>query len=70
MPKLGMEMTEGVLSRWLVQDREMVVKDQPIYEIETEKIETEICSPVGGALRQIATSGETYAVGALLAELE
>jgi pyruvate/2-oxoglutarate dehydrogenase complex dihydrolipoamide acyltransferase (E2) component len=69
MPKLGMEMTEGVLSRWLVDDGAAVTKDQPIYEVETEKVQTEIHAPTDGALRQIAATGETYPVGALLGEL-
>ena len=70
MPKLGMEMTEGLLSRWLVQDGDTVVKDQPIYEIETEKIESEVLAPAGGELRQLARAGSTYEVGALLGHLD
>jgi pyruvate/2-oxoglutarate dehydrogenase complex dihydrolipoamide acyltransferase (E2) component len=70
MPKLGMEMTEGVLSRWLVEDGATVEKGQPIYEIETEKVENEISATEAGQLRQTALAGETYAVGALLGRLD
>jgi pyruvate/2-oxoglutarate dehydrogenase complex dihydrolipoamide acyltransferase (E2) component len=70
MPKLGMEMTEAVLSRWLVQDGDSVDKEQPIYEIETEKIESEVLAPASGVLRQVADPGGTYVVGELLGLLD
>lgn len=70
MPKLGMEMTEAVLARWLVVDGDAVVKDQPIYELETEKVESEIASPATGTLRQVAAAGSTYPVGELLGHLD
>jgi pyruvate/2-oxoglutarate dehydrogenase complex dihydrolipoamide acyltransferase (E2) component len=70
MPKLGMEMTEAVLSRWLVDDGHPVEKQEPIYEIETEKVESEVLSPQSGTLRQVAPAGETYQVGELLGYLD
>lgn len=70
MPKLGMEMTEAVLSRWLVDDGYRVDKEQPIYEIETEKVESEVLSPQSGTLRQVAGAGQTYPVGELLGYLD
>jgi pyruvate/2-oxoglutarate dehydrogenase complex dihydrolipoamide acyltransferase (E2) component len=70
MPKLGMEMTEALLSRWLVADGDDVDKEQPIYELETEKVESEVVSPASGTLRQVAPAGETYPVGELLAYLD
>jgi len=70
MPKLGMEMTEAHLSRWLVAEGQFVEKDDPIYEIETEKIESEVLAPVSGRLRSPAPAGATYPVGELLAFLE
>lgn len=69
MPKLGMEMTEGVLSKWLVDDGDAVEKGQPIYEIETDKVSNEIEAPVAGTLRRIGLEGETYEVGSTIAEL-
>lgn len=70
MPKLGMEMTEALLVRWLVDDGNRVDKEQRIYEIETEKVESEVLSPVSGTLRHLAPPGFTYAVGELLGYLD
>jgi pyruvate dehydrogenase E2 component (dihydrolipoamide acetyltransferase) len=69
MPKIGMEMTEAVLARWLVADGALVAKGQPLYEIETDKVSNEIESPAAGRLRRVAEEGVTYLVGDLLAEL-
>lgn len=69
MPKLGMEMTEGTLSRWLVEDGADVEQGQPIYEVETEKIENEVCAPEAGRLHQSAQAGAVYSVGSLLGHL-
>jgi pyruvate dehydrogenase E2 component (dihydrolipoamide acetyltransferase)/2-oxoglutarate dehydrogenase E2 component (dihydrolipoamide succinyltransferase) len=70
MPKIGMEMTEAVLARWLAADGAVVEKGQPLYEMETDKVTTEIESPAGGRLRRIAEEGVTYPVGDPVAELE
>ena len=69
MPKLGMEMTEGTLSRWLVEDGATVEKGQPIYEVETEKVESEVCAPEAGRLHKTAEAGTVYEVGSLLGHL-
>jgi pyruvate dehydrogenase E2 component (dihydrolipoamide acetyltransferase) len=69
MPKIGMEMTEAVLARWLVADGALVAKGQPLYELETDKVSNEIESPAAGRLRRIAEEGVTYLVGDPLAEL-
>jgi pyruvate dehydrogenase E2 component (dihydrolipoamide acetyltransferase) len=69
MPKIGMEMTEAVLARWLVADGALVAKGQPLYEIETDKVTNEIESPAAGRLRRLAEEGVTYLVGDPLAEL-
>lgn len=69
MPKLGMEMTEAVLARWLVDDGARVDHGQPIYEIETDKVTNEVGAPAAGRLRRIGCEGETYAVGEPVAEL-
>jgi pyruvate/2-oxoglutarate dehydrogenase complex dihydrolipoamide acyltransferase (E2) component len=70
MPKLGMEMTEGILSRWFIEDGTTVAKGEPIYEVETEKVESEIESPASGTLRHLAEPGITYQVGDLLGRLD
>jgi pyruvate dehydrogenase E2 component (dihydrolipoamide acetyltransferase) len=61
MPKMGMEMTEAVLVRWLVDDGAMVEKGQPLYELETDKVTNEV--------EALAQEGLTYLVGDPVAEL-
>ncbi len=70
LPKIGMEMTEAVLACWLVDDGAVVAKGQPLYEMETDKVTTEIESPAAGRLHRIAEVGVTYAVGDPVAELD
>jgi pyruvate/2-oxoglutarate dehydrogenase complex dihydrolipoamide acyltransferase (E2) component len=70
IPKLGMEMTEGTLSSWLVDDGEAVNQDQPIYLLETDKVENEIPAPIGGTVRHVGTAGETYPVGEIIATID
>jgi pyruvate/2-oxoglutarate dehydrogenase complex dihydrolipoamide acyltransferase (E2) component len=69
IPKLGMEMTEGTVARWLVEDGAGVDRDQPLYLLETDKVENEVLAPVSGVLRQVGREGETYPVGEVIAEL-
>lgn len=69
IPKLGMEMTDGTLATWLAGDGAEVAQDDPLYVLETDKVETEVPSPVAGTLRHIGVEGETYAVGEVIGEL-
>jgi len=69
LPKIGMEMTEAVLARWLVDDGATVSKGSALYEMETDKVTNEIESPVTGRLRQLAHEGVTYQVGDPVAEI-
>jgi pyruvate/2-oxoglutarate dehydrogenase complex dihydrolipoamide acyltransferase (E2) component len=69
IPKLGMEMTEGTVARWLAEDGAQVDRDQPLYLLETDKVENEVLAPVSGVLRQVGQEGETYPVGEVIAEL-
>jgi pyruvate/2-oxoglutarate dehydrogenase complex dihydrolipoamide acyltransferase (E2) component len=69
IPKLGMEMTEGTVARWLVEDGAEVAQDQPLYLLETDKVENEVAAPVSGVLRRVAREGETLPVGEVIAEL-
>jgi pyruvate/2-oxoglutarate dehydrogenase complex dihydrolipoamide acyltransferase (E2) component len=69
IPKLGMEMTEATLSEWLVEDGASVAQDQPMYVLETDKVENEVGAPVAGVLRRIGTAGDTYAVGEVIGEI-
>jgi pyruvate/2-oxoglutarate dehydrogenase complex dihydrolipoamide acyltransferase (E2) component len=69
IPKLGMEMTEATLTKWLIDDGAGVAQDQALYVLETDKVESEVTAPVAGVLRRIGREGETYAVGELVAEV-
>jgi pyruvate/2-oxoglutarate dehydrogenase complex dihydrolipoamide acyltransferase (E2) component len=69
IPKLGMEMTEATLAHWLVDDGAEVVQDQPVYVLETDKVESEITAPRNGVLRRIGEEGRTYPVGGVIGEL-
>ncbi len=64
-----MEMTEGTIAEWLVDDGAPVVEDQPLYVLETDKVSTEVAAPVSGVLRHIGRVGTSYAVGDVIAEL-
>ncbi|MFI5264276.1 MAG: biotin/lipoyl-containing protein, partial [Candidatus Kapaibacterium sp.] len=68
MPKMGESITEGTILRWLKKPGDAVAKDEPILEISTDKVDTEVPAPVAGILlQQIAREKETVAVGALIA---
>ncbi len=69
VPQLGISMTEGTLLDWLVGDGETIEQGQPLYNLETEKIETEVEAPSSGVVRLIGVEGETYLVGDLIAEI-
>src|SRR5450830_1877244 len=68
MPALGESVTEGTVTRWLKQVGDTVAIDEPLVEVSTDKVDTEIPSPFGGVLEQILVAeDETVAVGAPLA---
>jgi pyruvate/2-oxoglutarate dehydrogenase complex dihydrolipoamide acyltransferase (E2) component len=69
IPKLGMEMTEATLAKWLVDDGAQIAQDQPMYLLETDKVENEVSAPVSGVLRRIGHEGDTYPVGEVIGEL-
>jgi pyruvate dehydrogenase E2 component (dihydrolipoamide acetyltransferase) len=71
MPQLGESVTEGTVTRWLKREGEHVVADEPLLEVSTDKVDTEIPSPVSGILRGITVAeDETVAVGAELAVID
>ena len=71
MPQLGESVTEGTVTRWLKKEGERVEADEPLLEVSTDKVDTEIPSPAAGVLRNIAVGeDETVEVGAQLAEIE
>ena len=67
VPVLGESITEDTVSKWLVKSGQNVKADEPIVELETDKVNLEVPSPVSGVLSNIKTKeGETVKVGALL----
>jgi pyruvate dehydrogenase E2 component (dihydrolipoamide acetyltransferase) len=68
MPALGESVTEGTVTRWLKQEGEQVQVDEPLLEVSTDKVDTEIPSPAAGVLTKILVAeDETVEVGAELA---
>jgi 2-oxoglutarate dehydrogenase E2 component (dihydrolipoamide succinyltransferase) len=70
LPELGESVTEGTVTRWLKAVGDDVAVDEPLLEISTDKVDTEIPSPVAGTLQEIVVQeDETVAVGATLARI-
>src|SRR4051794_34334378 len=68
LPALGESVTEGTVTRWLKQVGDRVEADEPLLEVSTDKVDTEIPSPTSGVLLEIkAAEDETVEVGAVLA---
>ena len=68
MPALGESVTEGTVTRWLKKEGDHVAVDEPLLEVSTDKVDTEIPSPVAGVLQKIVVQVDsTVAVGAELA---
>jgi len=71
LPQLGETVTEGTITRWFFGIGERVPADAPLYEVSTEKVDSEVPSPMGGVLVEIiASEGATVAVGALLCRID
>ncbi|WP_304828054.1 dihydrolipoamide acetyltransferase family protein [Candidatus Binatus sp.] len=71
MPQMGESVVEGTVTKWLVKEGDTVVEDQPLVEISTDKVDTEIPSPGAGRITKIvAEEGQTLPVGAKLAVIE
>ena len=68
MPALGESVTEGTVTRWLKQEGDTVEEDEPLLEVSTDKVDTEIPSPAAGVLKKIiAQEDDTVEVGGELA---
>jgi len=68
LPPLGESVTEGTVTRWLKQVGDSVAVDEPLVEVSTDKVDTEIPSPASGTLLEIkAAEDETVGIGAVLA---
>jgi 2-oxoglutarate dehydrogenase E2 component (dihydrolipoamide succinyltransferase) len=71
MPQMGESIAEGTLSRWIKKAGETVQRDEPIFEISTDKVDAEIPSPTAGVLAEILVNeGETVAVQTVVARIE
>ena len=71
MPQMGESIAEGTLSRWLKKVGDEVKRDEPIFEISTDKVDAEIPAPAAGVLAEILVKeGETVAVQTVVARLE
>jgi len=71
MPALGESVTEGTVTRWLKNEGDVVALDEPLLEVSTDKVDTEIPSPAAGKLAKIVVAvDQTVAVGAELAVID
>ena len=71
VPTLGESVTEATVSRWLKNQGEKVSADEPIVELETDKVNVEVPSPTSGVLGNIVVKeGETVNVGSLLGTVD
>ena len=70
MPQLGETVTEGTITRWFKGVGDTVARDEVLFEVSTDKVDTEVPSPAGGVLAEIRVpEGETVEVGTVLAVL-
>jgi len=70
MPQMGVSVSEGTVTRWLKQEGEQVEADEPLLEISTDKVDTEVPSPASGTLTQILVQeGATVDVGTKLGQI-
>src|ERR1700691_500147 len=70
MPQMGESIVEGTLTKWLKKAGETVVLDEPLFEISTDKVDTEIPSPAAGVLSEVLVQeGQTVQVNAVVARI-
>src|SRR3712207_2537801 len=68
MPQMGVSVSEGTITKWLKQEGEEIQADEPLLEISTDKVDTEVPSPGSGVVQQILhQEGETVPVGERIA---
>ena len=71
MPQMGESIAEGTLSRWIKKVGEPVKRDEPIFEISTDKVDAEIPAPAAGVLSEILVQeGQTVAVQTVVARID
>ena len=68
MPQLGETVTEGTITKWFKAVGDSVAEDEPLFEVSTDKVDSEVPSPVSGTLTEIKVpEGDTVDVGVVLA---
>jgi pyruvate dehydrogenase E2 component (dihydrolipoamide acetyltransferase) len=71
MPQLGETVVEGTITKWLKKEGERIERDEPLFEISTDKVDTEVPSPLAGTVTKILVAeGETVGVGTELAMID
>ncbi len=70
MPQLGETVTEGTITKWFKEVGDQVAEDEPLFEVSTDKVDSEVPSPVAGVVSEILVpEGDTVDVGAVLARV-
>ena len=64
IPQASVAVTEGTIVRWLAAEGDPVAEGQPLYLLETDKVEMEVEAPASGTVHLLGEAGQTYAVGA------
>src|SRR5262245_45909411 len=71
MPQMGESIVEGTLTKWLKKAGERVERDEPLFEISTDKVDTEIPSPGAGVLSEVMVEeGKTVAINTVVARID
>ncbi len=71
MPQMGESIVEGTLTKWLKKAGEHVDRDEPLFEISTDKVDTEIPSPTAGVLKEVLVEeGKTVAISTVVGRIE
>src|SRR5437870_10021749 len=71
MPQMGESIVEGTLTKWLKKAGERVERDEPLFEISTDKVDTEIPSPAAGTLAEVLVEeGKTVGINTVVARID
>src|SRR4029079_13601953 len=71
MPQMGESIVEGTLTKWLKKPGEHVERDEPLFEISTDKVDTEIPAPAAGTLSEVLVEeGKTVAINTVVARID
>src|SRR3974377_31397 len=71
MPQMGESIVEGTITKWLKKPGESIQRDEPLFEISTDKVDTEIPSPVAGTLSEVLVEeGKTVGINTVVARID